>query len=60
MVGLDYHSAVEVLEGTLVYNGQSIRGEGTLDPSQRESAHIFGRGAATELMSELFKAGTAT
>ncbi len=60
LVGLGYHSAVEVLEGTLVYTGQSIRGEGTLDPSQRDSAHVFGHGAATELMSELFKAGTAT
>lgn len=59
LVGLGYHSAVEVLEGTLVYTGQSIRGEGTLDPSQRDSAHVFGHGAATELMSELFKAGTA-
>ncbi|AZE95593.1 hypothetical protein C4J95_3561 [Pseudomonas orientalis] len=60
LVGLGYHSAVEVLEGTLVYTGQSIRGEGTLAASQRDSAHVFGHGAATELMSELFKAGTAT
>ncbi|AZF43526.1 hypothetical protein C4J87_3383 [Pseudomonas sp. R1-43-08] len=59
LVGLGYHSAVEVLEGTLVYTGQSIRAEGTLDPSQRDSADVFGHGAATDLMSELFKSGTA-
>ncbi|WP_339560373.1 hypothetical protein [Pseudomonas sp. EA_65y_Pfl1_P113] len=58
LVGLGYHSAVEVLEGTLVYTGQSIRNKGTLSPTQQDSAHVFGHGAATDLMSELFKANT--
>ncbi len=59
LVGLGYHTAVEVLEGTLVYTGQSIRTEGTLSQSQRDSAHVFGHGAATDLMTELFRANTA-
>lgn len=59
LVGLGYHTAVEVLEGTLVYTGQDIRTEGTLSQSQRDSAHLFGHGAATDLMTELFKANTA-
>lgn len=60
LVGLGYHSAVEVLEGTLAYVGQSIREEGTLSASQRDSGHLFGHGAATDLMTELFKSHTAT
>lgn len=59
LVGLGYHSAVEVLEGTLIYTGQSIRGEGTLSQSQRDSGHLFGHGAATDLMTELFRDNTA-
>lgn len=58
LVGLGYHSAVEVLEGVLTYLGQSIRGEGTLSALQRDSGHLFGHGAATDLMAELFKANT--
>lgn len=59
LVGLGYHTAVEVLEGTLVYTGQNIRAEGTLSQSQRDSAHLFGHGAATDLMTELFRTNTA-
>lgn len=59
LVGLGYHTAVEVLEGTLVYTGQNIRTEGTLSQSQRDAAHVFGHGAATDLMTELFRANTA-
>lgn len=58
LVGLGYHSAVEVLEGILVYTGQSIRTQGTLSSLQRDSAHLFGHGAATDLMTELFKTNT--
>ncbi|MFK3816424.1 hypothetical protein ACI2KG_07420 [Pseudomonas sp. NPDC089407] len=59
LVGLGYHSAVEVLEGILVYTGQTIRTEGTLSPSQRDAAHVFGHGAATDLITELFRTNTA-
>ncbi len=59
LVGLGYHSAVEVLEGILVYTGQSIRTKGILSQSQRDAAHVFGHGAATDLITELFKTNTA-
>ena len=59
LVGLGYHTAVEVLEGTLAYVGQSIREEGTMSAVQRDSGHLFGHGAATDLMTELFKSHTA-
>jgi len=59
LVGLGYHSTVEVLEGILVYLGQSMRAEGTLSQSQRDAAHVFGHGAATDLITELFKTNTA-
>lgn len=60
LVGLGYHSTVEVLEGILVYTGQNIRAEGTLSQSQRDAAHVFGHGAATDLITELFRTNTAT
>ena len=60
LVGLGYHSAVEVLEGILVYTGQNIRAEGTMSQSQRDSAHLFGHGAATDLMTELLRTNTAS
>ena len=59
LVGLGYHSTVEVLEGILVYTGQNIRTEGTLSQSQRDAAHLFGHGAATDLITELFITNTA-
>ncbi|MNU48652.1 hypothetical protein D3C71_375760 [compost metagenome] len=55
LLGLGYHSAVEVLEGTLGYTGQSIRTEGVLSQSQRDAADLFGQGAATDLIMELFR-----
>ncbi|MCL6702963.1 hypothetical protein [Pseudomonas sp. T1.Ur] len=58
LVGLGYHSAVEVLEGILVYTGQNIRQEGVLLSSQRDAGHLFGSGAATDLMVELFSSNS--
>ena len=58
LVGLGYHSAVEVLEGTLRYTGQSIRHDGILGAGQNDAGHLFGHGAATDLMSEFFQAHT--
>lgn len=55
LVGLGYHSAVEVIEGTLTYIGQSMRRHDVLGTGQRDAGHLFGQGAATELMSELFQ-----
>ncbi|WP_152034513.1 hypothetical protein [Burkholderia contaminans] len=60
LVGLGYHSAVEVLEGLLMYTGQSIRGTGVLSSGQSDSADLFGGGAATDLVSELFRASSKT
>ncbi|OQS20456.1 hypothetical protein B0T41_21685 [Chromobacterium violaceum] len=59
LIGLGYHSAVEVLEGTLKYTGQSIRHNGVLHIGQRDAGHLFGQGAATDLMSEFFQAHTS-
>jgi hypothetical protein len=59
LCGLGYHSAVEVLEGTLHYLGQDLRGDGVLSDAQRDAAHVFGHGAATDLMTELFKTNTS-
>ncbi len=56
LVGLGYHSAVEVLEGTLRYTGQSIRHDEILSAGQKDAGHVFGQGAATDLISELFQA----
>ncbi|MFC4159302.1 hypothetical protein [Chitinimonas lacunae] len=50
LVGMGYHSAVEVLEGTLTYSGQSVR---VAIDGQQDAAHLFGHGAATDLMNEL-------
>jgi hypothetical protein len=58
LVGLGYHSAAEVLEGILVYTGQNIRQEGVLLSSQRDAGHLFGNGAATDLMVELFSSNS--
>lgn len=58
LVGLGYHSAVEVLEGTLRYTGQSIRHDEILGAGQKDAGHLFGQGAATDLMSEFFQAHT--
>ncbi|HFL2186573.1 TPA: hypothetical protein ACG3DQ_001567 [Pseudomonas putida] len=58
LVGLGYHSAVEVLEGTLRYTGQSIRHDEILSAGQKDAGYLFGEGAATDLMSEFFQAHT--
>ncbi|MBL0526823.1 hypothetical protein JD490_18165 [Aeromonas dhakensis] len=55
LVGLGYHSSVEVIEGTLTYMGQSLRDHNVLGIGQRDAGHLFGAGAATDLMSELFQ-----
>ncbi|WP_448106929.1 hypothetical protein [Pseudomonas azerbaijanoccidentalis] len=53
LVGLGYHSAVEVVEGALLYMGQNLRQ--VLDTPTADAGLLFGDGAATDLMSELFK-----
>lgn len=50
LISNGYHSAVEVLGGTLAYTGQD--GQSVVGPGQ-DAAHLFGQGAATELVSEL-------
>jgi hypothetical protein len=53
LVGLGYHSAVEVAEGALIYMGQNLRG--ALDAPSQDAGHVLGHGAATSLMTELFE-----
>ena len=53
LIGLGYHSAVEVTEGVLLYMGQNLRK--VLDEPTQDAAHLFGHGAATSLMNELIK-----
>lgn len=53
LVGLGYHSAVEVAEGTFLYMGQNLRQ--ALDNQAQDAGHLIGHGAATSLMGELFK-----
>ncbi|AZF03019.1 hypothetical protein [Pseudomonas sp. R5-89-07] len=50
LIGNGYHSAVEVLGGTLAYTGQD--GQSVVGPRQ-DAGHLFGQGAATQLISEL-------
>lgn len=52
LVGLGYHSAVEVLEGVLAYTGQNARS--VLPSARQDAGHLFGRGAATDLLIELW------
>lgn len=52
LVGLGYHSAVEVLEGVLAYTGQNARA--ALPSARQDAGHLFGRGAATDLLIELW------
>lgn len=50
LISNGYHSAVEVLGGTLAYTGQD--GQSVVGPRQ-DAGHLFGQGAATELITEL-------
>ena len=57
LIGVGYHSAVEVAEGALKYTGQDIRS--VLDnAATQDAAHLLGAGAATDLIVELFEAQT--
>ena len=49
LLGLGYHSAVEVLEGVLLHGGQSLRGPGLIEGDQ-DAGHLFGQGAATDII----------
>ena len=53
LIGLGYHSAVEVVEGVLLYMGQNLRQ--VLDDPKQDAGDLLGRGAATSLMIEIFK-----
>lgn len=55
LVALGYHSAVEVIEGTLLYTGQRI---GDLVWRDQDAAHLFGVDAATKLLNEMWEANT--
>ncbi|SDT60164.1 hypothetical protein SAMN04490182_5706 [Pseudomonas cedrina] len=50
LISNGYHSAVEVLGGTLAYTGQD--GQSVVGPRQ-DAGHLFGQGAATQLIGEL-------
>lgn len=54
-MGVGYHSALEVIDGTLIYSGQNLRTE--LSPST-DAGYLLGGGAATELMIELLEKQT--
>jgi hypothetical protein len=56
LVGLGYHSAVEVAEGVLAYTGQDARS--ALGSPRQDAGHLLGNGAATSLISELFEGQT--
>lgn len=58
LLGLGYHSAVEVIEGILFYTGQTLR-QGALANSMEDATDIFGQGAATELVIELLESHVA-
>lgn len=53
LIGLGYHSAVEVAEGTFLYMGQNLRQ--ALGNQAQDAGHLIGHGAATSLMGELLK-----
>jgi hypothetical protein len=55
LVGVGYHSALEVIDSTLIYSGQNLRGE--LDPSA-DAGSLLGQGAATDLIIELVEQHT--
>jgi hypothetical protein len=57
LVGLGYHSAVEIAEGVFTYMGQNLRA--ALGDPKEDAGHLLGHGAATSLMSELFKEQSA-
>ena len=52
LLGMGYHSAVEVLEGVLLHGGQSLRRYGGLEGEQ-DAGHLFGNGAATDIIAGL-------
>ncbi|MFO2466010.1 hypothetical protein OOJ96_21830 [Pseudomonas sp. 15FMM2] len=56
LISNGFHSAVEVLGGTLAYTGQD--GQSAVGPRQ-DAGHLFGHGAATELITELLEANTS-
>ncbi|WP_445222824.1 hypothetical protein ACKWRH_45555 (plasmid) [Bradyrhizobium sp. Pa8] len=56
-IGVGHHSAVEVAESALKYTGQDVRSVLT-DPLTEDAAHLFGAGAATDLLTELFETQT--
>lgn len=58
LVGLGYHSAVEVVEDTLLYTGQTVRDH--LDHDRQDAGHLLGQGAATDLITELMQAQRRT
>lgn len=53
LIGLGYHSAVEVSETILLYMGQTLRV--ILDKPEHDAAQVFGHGAATSLICELLE-----
>lgn len=55
LVGLGYHSAVEVMEGTLAYTGQDVR---EAVGARQDATHLFGHGAASSLVGELLTTQT--
>ncbi len=52
LVGMGYHSAVEVAEGILAYTGQDARG--SLSSPRRDAVELLGQGAATDLLTDMF------
>ncbi|MET0547808.1 MAG: hypothetical protein ABW002_00870, partial [Xanthomonas sp.] len=56
LIGMGYHSAVECLEGVLVYTGQDLRG--SLEERTQDNGHVMGQGASTDLLCELFESQT--
>lgn len=53
LVGLGYHSAVEVAEGILAYTGQDLRA--ALASPRQDAGSLLGQGAATALIDDLFR-----
>ncbi|MEH6353719.1 hypothetical protein [Pseudomonas sp. 3JA] len=56
LIGMGYHSAVEVSEAVLLYMGQDLRQ--VLDDPAQDAAHLLGHGAATDLIEEMLKGQT--
>jgi hypothetical protein len=56
IVGGGFHSALEIIGGVLIYLGQDVR---SVLLQEQDPGHLFGHGAATDIVVELFSEQSA-